>query len=76
MTNEQILAYAVKVDICSGEGSGPGVIEAAGIKTIRSLVNRLARERCAGQRWAHALITMRTGEVMRTDAGRIFFQVA
>lgn len=45
-----------RVVIISGEGTGPGVVEPhTGVPTLRAIRARLTRERCGGDRWAHAI---------------------
>ncbi len=52
-----------RVVIISGEGTGPGAIEPhTGAPTLRAIRARLTRERCDGDRWAHAIAYVAEGE--------------
>ncbi len=45
-----------RVVIISGEGTGPEAVEPhTGAPTMRAIRARLTRERCGGDRWAHAI---------------------
>ena len=47
----------MKIEIVSGEGTGPGKVEPfRGKKTSRAVYARLARERRDGERWAIAIV--------------------
>lgn len=48
---------ATKIEICSGEGIGPGTTTRfTGTFTLLAVDRRLARERCKGDRWAYAIV--------------------
>ena len=51
-----ILTQASRIEIVSGEGSGPVTTAAfSGARTVRALRARLTRERCHGDRWARVV---------------------
>jgi len=48
---------AAKIEIVSGEGAGEGTVEPhTGATTARSVLARLVKERCGGDRWAFARV--------------------
>ena len=64
-----------RVVIISGEGTGPGAIEPhTGAPTLRAIRARLTRERCGGDRWAHAIAYVAEGEGVNveTDSPRFW----
>ncbi|WP_419639280.1 hypothetical protein [Thiolapillus sp.] len=57
-----------RVVIISGEGTGPGAIEPhTGAPTLRAIRARLTRERCGGDRWAHAIAYVADGEGVNVE---------
>lgn len=57
------MADLTRVIIISGEGTEPGAIEPhTGAPTRRAIRARLTRERCGGDRWAHAIAYVAEGE--------------
>ena len=57
-----------QVVIISGEGEGPGAIEPhTGAPTLRAIRVRLTRERCGGDRWAHAIAYVAEGEGVNVE---------
>lgn len=54
---DSIIKSGTKIEIVSGEGTGPGTTELfTGRRTLLAISRRLARERCKGDRWAYALV--------------------
>lgn len=54
---QKLLNNAENIDICSGEGDGPGMTEIyKGKKTIRALLQRITKETCHGDRWCTVYI--------------------
>lgn len=53
---QKVIENAKKILVISGEGEGPGTVEAfEGRRTLRAIKARLKKERCGGQRWARAV---------------------
>ena len=62
------MTYLTRVVIISGEGTGPGTIEPHnGLPTMRAIRARLTRERCGGDRWAHAIAYVAEGEGVNVE---------
>ncbi len=62
------MKYLTRVVIISGEGTGPGAIEPhTGVPTMRAIRARLTRERCGGDRWAHAIAYVAEGEGVNVE---------
>ena len=52
--NEEMLIRNGEIVIFSGEGIVGKIAKYKGKLTLKALKNRLTRERCGGDRWAHA----------------------
>ena len=52
---------ARSINIISGEGDSPSTFERTRSRTVIGLKRILTRERCGGDRWAYALITLGAG---------------
>jgi hypothetical protein len=71
MSIEKFIAAASKIEIVSGEGAGVGTVEQTTIKTLLGIKRRLTAERCGGDRWAHAIVTMADGAAYKTDGASL-----
>lgn len=59
-----------RVVIISGEGAGPGIIEAhTGAPNVAAVKARLRRERCGGDRWAKAVAHVADSEGEDVETG-------
>lgn len=62
---------ARSISIVSGEGDGPGTIVRTKSRTVIGIKRILTRERCEGDRWAYALITLGGGHQFRFDGASL-----
>ena len=71
------MANLVIVYILSGEGEEGQRVEYTGTRTARALKSRLTRERCSGDRWARAEVSVDTDhgiEYLTCDPDTVFME--